>query len=925
MSEERICLDFLLKELRRWRTEGRIPEALLAPLYDEYATRREALDPPRLAMYDLSGDLAPQPAPAPPSRRGLLAFLEERNIAALHLVGSLLLLAGLVLLVQWQWDGIGRFLLLFVLALAAVGLLRLSDSLRDEHPQSAQVLGVVGCLIIPLCGIALKVFGLAALLSWPLTILLTSVVSGGIYAWRLRTTEEPLLVGLLATAGAGAVWGAAGLLPSALFWPTLILGLLGLAMLSFWGVTHEGSPLDRMRALSGHLLTLAGIGTSLLYVAQGNGQVSNAVLGVTFLVAAGLYGITGSRLQISWLGYAATFTAALGAQFLLPDSASLVARGGVLAATGTLAALLSRLSSCPEPYQKSAEFLTLLGAVSVVLSPQKQDLPLAGLFIATALLWRVASRTPRGLLCVSALSLAAARLIVILLDTWFVFLTHLPANELRWLLLPTLAFGLGSLRTTSDKHATILRQSASAAFVWACAGQLDGLWNYVGERTTAIACGGVILLAAAGLGVWGFWQSRSQAARYALIPLGLVTAVQWLAWLNGAPLLPQTVLAFALALAGATLKDASGLGLRAALWLLTAGHLAAGMLPPALLPIWGLALVPVLIWLDRTEDSTPKPLRLTEFFTVLSFLAMVLLPSGITPLSLTLTGLALSLVPLRRQQPDGVTAAALLATATVTLVASGYPHPHLSLAQTGFLLAGIAAFWLGLAAGLRRSTNLWETISTVSVITAGVGILAGLAGLIETDHQGRWTIFTLGLSAATLAATAGLRRQPNYLHGAFASAFAAFALYFFDQFGLGSNTLDYFLLPVGLYLLFIAERMNQAPLRGPGLLLLLGPALLAVATNPHDWQHAVLLVLECLVAIAAGIGRRVKVYLGGGIAFLITLLINKLWDPLREINFGVYLTILGIGVLATALQFEKRREALRRWAESVRNTYKNWE
>ncbi|WP_309709260.1 hypothetical protein [Armatimonas sp.] len=924
MSEERVCLDFLLKELRRWRTENRVPETFLAPLYDEYTARREALDPPRLAMYDLSGDVAPQPTPAPPPRRGFLAFLEERNIAALHLVGSLLLLAGLVLLVQWQWDGIGRFLLLFVLALAAAGLLRLSDSLREEHPQSAQVLGVVGCLIIPLCGIALKVFGLASLLSWPLTALLTSFLSGGIYAWRLRTTGESLLIGLLAAAGAGAVWGAAGLLPSMLFWPTLILGLLGLATLSFWGVQRDGSPQDRMRALSGHLLTLAGMGTSLLYVAQGQGEMSNAVLGVTFLVAAGLYGLTGSRLQIAWLGYAATFTAALGTQFLLPDGASLVARGGILAATGTLTALLSRLSACPEPYQKSAEFLTLLGALSVVLDPQKQDLPIAGLFIATTVLWRVASRTPRGLLCVSALSLAAARLLTLPLDTWFVSLTHLPANELRWLLLPALAFGLGSLRTASDEHAIMLRQSACAAFSWACVGQLNGLWNYAGERTTAVACGSVLLLASSGLGGWGFWQSRPQTTRYALIPLGLVTAVQWLAWLHSTPLLPQTVLAFALALAGATLKDASGLGLRAALWLLAAGHLAAGMLPPALLPFWGLALVPVLLWLDRTEDNAPKQLRLTEFVTVLSFLAAALLPSGITPLSLLVTGLALAVVPLRLHRPSGVATAASLATATVTLAASGFPHPHFSLAQAGFLLSGISLFWLGLAAGLRRSTPLWEVLSKVSVATVGVAVVVGLLGLAGED-QGRWTIFTLGLGAITLAATAGLRSQPNYLHGAFACAFTAFGLYFFDQYGLGSNRLNYFLLPLGIYLLFVAERMDQAPLRGPGLLLLLGSSFLAVALNPHEWQHAILLVLECLIAVAAGIGQRVKVYLGGGVAFLIALLINKLWDPLREINFGVYLTILGIGVLAVALQFEKRKEALRRWADSVRDTYQSWD
>ncbi|MCX6366105.1 MAG: hypothetical protein NTX57_05285 [Armatimonadetes bacterium] len=925
MSEERVCLDFLLNELRRWRTEGRVPDAFLAPLYDEYAARREALDPPRLAMYDLGTDLAtPPPVPASAPRRGFFAFLEERNIAALHLVGSLLLLAGLFLLVQWQWEGIGRFLLLIVLALSSVGLLRLSDSLREEHPQSAQVLGILGCLIVPLCGIALKVFGLAALLSWPLVALLTALVSAGVYAWRLRITQEPLLVGLLAGAGAGAVWGIAGLVPNSLAWPVLVLGLLGLGTIALWGVQGSDSPLERVRALAGHGLTLAGIGASSLWVANGDGHTSNAIFGLTLLAASGLYGLTSNRLKVEWLGYVATITAALGSQLLLPDSASLVARGAIASATGALIQLLARLQQCPKPYQKSADALTLLGTIPLLLGPELRDLPLAGLFATEAILWLVAAKNAQGFRCAVLLGLAASRLLAMPLDAYFISLTGLPANALRWLLVPALALGLLSLRPRSDEQATILRQGGIGAFAWACAGQLDGLWSFGSDRHAATVSAGVLLVAAAGLGLWGLRQRQSLAARAALLPLGLVTAVQWLSWLNHAPLLPLPLLALSLALAGATLTQRPELSLRAILWLFAAGHLAAGLLPQALLPFWGLSLLPVLLWLDRAEGESKEPLRLTEFFTTLSFLAAVFLPSGVSPLSILVTGLALAVVPLRLHRPSGVATAAGLATATVTLAASGFPHPHFSLAQAGFLLSGIALFWLGLAAGLRRSTPLWEVLSTVSVATVGVAVVVGLLGLAGED-QGRWTIFTLGLGALTLAATAGLRSQPNYLHSAFACAFAAFGLYFFDQYGLGSNRLNYFLLPLGIYLLFVAERMDQAPLRGPGLLLLLGSSFLAVALNPHEWQHAILLVLECLIAVAAGIGQRVKVYLGGGVAFLIALLIHKLWDPLREINFGVYLTILGIGVLAIALQFEKRKEALRRWADSVRDTYQSWD
>ena len=78
MSEERVCLDFLLTELRLWHTEGRVPETFLAPLYDEYTARRKALAPPRLEMYDLEPDRAPHPPSAPqPTARPSLALITE--------------------------------------------------------------------------------------------------------------------------------------------------------------------------------------------------------------------------------------------------------------------------------------------------------------------------------------------------------------------------------------------------------------------------------------------------------------------------------------------------------------------------------------------------------------------------------------------------------------------------------------------------------------------------------------------------------------------------------------------------------------------------------------------------------------------------------------------------------------------------------
>jgi hypothetical protein len=150
-------------------------------------------------------------------------------------------------------------------------------------------------------------------------------------------------------------------------------------------------------------------------------------------------------------------------------------------------------------------------------------------------------------------------------------------------------------------------------------------------------------------------------------------------------------------------------------------------------------------------------------------------------------------------------------------------------------------------------------------------------------------------------------------------------LFLFDRIGLGPDRLDWFLLPLGIYLLLIAELRMQPALRLPGLLFVLAPSLLAVWLTPAQWAHSILLAVACLFCIALGIGRRVRAYLGGGIAFLVALLVVRLWDPLREINYGVHLTLLGVGTLVAAIAFERRREALLAWAHAVRERYDSWE
>jgi hypothetical protein len=46
--------------------------------------------------------------------------------------------------------------------------------------------------------------------------------------------------------------------------------------------------------------------------------------------------------------------------------------------------------------------------------------------------------------------------------------------------------------------------------------------------------------------------------------------------------------------------------------------------------------------------------------------------------------------------------------------------------------------------------------------------------------------------------------------------------------------------------------------------------------------------------------------------------------PLSEVPFGVYLTLLGAVVIVSAVLFERRREEVLRWADSVRSSFDSW-
>ena len=926
---ERMRLEILLTEMRLWGERGRVPEAILRPLYAEYVARHRALLHP-VAEFDLGEDtpaatVVREQKTAPWA--DLTAFLERKNIAALHVVGAMLVLVGVVALVQWQWASWGRGILWGLLALASGGLILGGDRLAKTEPQSGRTLGLIGTALVPVCCIAGQALGLTdGLLTWPLALLVTGAVSAAVSLARLRVTHDPLLIPLLGAGAALAVGAGAALLPSGGLsvavreagWLALATGAIAFAR------TAPSAPSNR-----GTQAALLGTGLSLLCLALGGGlweliDGSRTSGGFALLGAALVGGFAASALELPLLTYLASASLIAGTIALTPDTRSSgVLHGAALAVASLIIALTATLHrrnslGADAPYRHASWAGAILAALAFVPGVSSSDASLGVVFAVVSALWLFVAKFDDDEISLGAaagVGLLATRLAAIPLDVWLVKVTGIAPSPERWLLVSALALGFSKRRS--------LRAVALGALAWACTFQLPLLVGRSPERSAGTL---TLLLAASGTALWSR-LARSTAASYiALAPLGVALAALWLARVSSfyrgntgiwdiSPIWPALTL-------GICAIAAKNRELRGTLLWLGAAHLGA-LLPNNLLDFWPLATLPVALYLARAEDDDlPATLGAVTFGVFLAISAPELLPLGVVGGAFALLALAAGWI---RERTLSLGLGAGVASVTGVFCWAGFPHWDPTVAQTGLAVAFVALIWQAVAAALRGTTEKrWRTLSSVALIASGLAATLALVGAPE-ENQGRVAVMALALTGVTLFGAARLRGSLNCLHAGFFSCLAAFGLFLFDRIGFGPDRLDWFLLPLGLYVLAVAEFSRQPSLRLPGLLFLLAPSLLASYLTPDQWAHAVVLAALCVACVLAGIARHVRTYLGSGIAFLIALLAIRLWEPLTAINYGVYLTALGVGVLWLAITFERRREALLAWAQSVKEKYEGWE
>lgn len=285
----------------------------------------------------------------------------------------------------------------------------------------------------------------------------------------------------------------------------------------------------------------------------------------------------------------------------------------------------------------------------------------------------------------------------------------------------------------------------------------------------------------------------------------------------------------------------------------------------------------------------------------------------------------------RQSRPDVGRAAFALSGALWLAVSQA--EPGASTASHGFALSFGSLAWLALAAraaSLPQARFAARTFSSAAIGVGLVAIFAALLGLGGSD--GVFAVYTLLLAgSALLGASYGLA-APAWGQAGVAAYFLAYFAFLVKHLGTPDvlNT-DFYLIPPGLYVLALGfwarhrQGLNAPAYFLVGLLLTLTPTFVAAWPAASPPVHSVLLLSECVAAVFYGITGRVKIFVGTGFAFLVALLLREAQGVGGHIHWAFYATGLGLLILGSALYFEKRGDAVRRWTQTTREKLRDWD
>ena len=370
-----------------------------------------------------------------------------------------------------------------------------------------------------------------------------------------------------------------------------------------------------------------------------------------------------------------------------------------------------------------------------------------------------------------------------------------------------------------------------------------------------------------------------------------------------------------------------------------------------LLPLWAILFAPGIVFRRNSERQRlyGNPfLQCAALFSGLALLCLLLLEIGaywsggsieqnVYTLTLLCYGAMYGLVAWFRQTPKTVFACAatltgaylhhLTALTDLPHTSGGIGWPHFA-----FLAIQAGAFWLAVGWLVRRRFHKPELAQPLLLLAAIVALGAACVALInvQTPNQGRWTILTLAWGGAVWFGLWLLETGETCLHVGACNLLIAWMLLVYDRYGADRNLLDIHLLPVAAYLLALGFRegrrqhLDKAQVFWvAGWLLLLTPPFLAYWQGGAAW-HTPLFLVECVLAVTIGAALRIRAFFGCGLLFAVLFAGGHLVGRLPDASGTFAALLLGVGLFAAGFYALTHRETVQRWATALETHWKAW-
>ncbi|MFZ6031253.1 MAG: hypothetical protein ACOYYS_26385 [Chloroflexota bacterium] len=241
------------------------------------------------------------------------------------------------------------------------------------------------------------------------------------------------------------------------------------------------------------------------------------------------------------------------------------------------------------------------------------------------------------------------------------------------------------------------------------------------------------------------------------------------------------------------------------------------------------------------------------------------------------------------------------------------------LVHSGWVLS---AWSLALAVAL--SLNLGPIFTRALL---GLSLLDG-----ETTRQVQMGIGVLAVLGIFYLTAAIVERYRQLAYGAVALLLAAWSLEWLLVWG--QREVQWYVLPAGLYLLAISYfEWTRGGEDGKSLARWLDRAALLLLLGSVFWQslgdlggrYALLMGVECLLAVWWGSARRLRRFLYIGVAGMTLNVFGQLIDPLLSANRWIVFAFVGSILLVLAILIERRRETVLKLSADVRKQLEGWE